>query len=142
MCATNRAPISYELTPANTADLSLAEELVAEAGLGGEVARKLLGDLAYRSQELEEELAELERGGYRLRQCETAWTPPADRDRLFESQADLRAGGDIGHHVGGIGHEDRSQDDRLHLRLSDKQNVGTTSRAHQGALGMNLATHI
>jgi hypothetical protein len=47
------------LTPANTADLSLTEELLAEADLGGEVARKLLGDLAYRSGELEEELAEL-----------------------------------------------------------------------------------
>jgi hypothetical protein len=59
ICSTNRVPISYELTPANTADLSLAEELVAEADLGGEVARKLLGDLAYRRSELEEELAEL-----------------------------------------------------------------------------------
>jgi hypothetical protein len=54
------APVSYELTPAiNTADLSLTEELLAEADLGGEVARKLLGDLAHRSGELEEELAEL-----------------------------------------------------------------------------------
>ena len=59
LCATNRVPISYELTPANTADLSLSKELLAEADLGGEVARKLLGDLAYRSRELEEELAEL-----------------------------------------------------------------------------------
>ena len=59
MCATNRVPISYELTPANTADLSLTEELIAEADLGEEVARRLLGDLAYRSAELEEELAEL-----------------------------------------------------------------------------------
>jgi hypothetical protein len=59
ICSTNRVPISYELTPANVADLSLTEELLAEARLGEEVARKLLGDLAYRSQELEEELAEL-----------------------------------------------------------------------------------
>jgi hypothetical protein len=29
------------------ADLSLAEELLAEEDLGGEVARKLLGELAY-----------------------------------------------------------------------------------------------
>lgn len=58
LCATNRVPVSYELTPANVAEVSLTEELLAEAGLGGEVARKLLGDLAYRSQELEEELAE------------------------------------------------------------------------------------
>src|SRR5215207_2644913 len=59
ICATNRVPISYELTSANVADLSLTEELLAEADLGEEVARKLLGDLAYRSQELEEELTEL-----------------------------------------------------------------------------------
>ena len=57
ICATNRVPISYELTPANVADLSLSEELLAEADLGEEVARKLLGDLAYQSGELEEELA-------------------------------------------------------------------------------------
>ena len=59
LCATNRVPISYELTPANTADLCLSKELLPEADLGGEVARKLLGDLAYKSHELEEELAEL-----------------------------------------------------------------------------------
>src|SRR5919199_1105383 len=58
ICATNGVPISFELTPANVADASLAEELLAEANLGGEVARRLLGDLAYRSRELEEELAE------------------------------------------------------------------------------------
>ncbi len=58
ICATNRVPISYELTPANAADVSLTEELLAEADLGGEVARRLLGDLAYRSEQLEEELAE------------------------------------------------------------------------------------
>jgi hypothetical protein len=58
LCATNRVPISYELTPANVAEVSLSEELLDEAQLGEEVARKLLGDLAYRSHELEEELAE------------------------------------------------------------------------------------
>src|SRR5918997_1599345 len=56
LCATNRAPISYELTPANIADVSLAEELIAQAALGEGVARKLLGDLAYRSKELREAL--------------------------------------------------------------------------------------
>jgi hypothetical protein len=59
LCASNRVPICYELTPANVADLSLTEELCAEAKLGDEIARKLLGDLAYRSAQLEEELAEL-----------------------------------------------------------------------------------
>jgi hypothetical protein len=59
LCATNRVPISYELTPANVADISLAEELINEAALGEGVARKLLGDLAYRSEQLREALAEV-----------------------------------------------------------------------------------
>ena len=41
LCAPNRVPISYEeLTPANVADVSLTEELLAEAKLGEEVARR------------------------------------------------------------------------------------------------------
>jgi hypothetical protein len=59
LCATNRVPISYELTPANVADVCLAEELLAGARLGGEVARRVLGDLAYRSEELRGALAEV-----------------------------------------------------------------------------------
>lgn len=59
LCATNRVPVSYELTPANVADISLVEELVNEAALEEGVARKLLGDLAYHSEELREELAEV-----------------------------------------------------------------------------------
>jgi hypothetical protein len=59
LCAPNRIPISYELTPANVADVSLTEELLDEAALGEEVARKLLGDLAYRSEDLREALAEV-----------------------------------------------------------------------------------
>jgi hypothetical protein len=57
LCATNRVPISYELTPANVADISLAEELLNEAALGKAVARRLLGDLAYSSEDLTETLA-------------------------------------------------------------------------------------
>ena len=59
VCATNRVPLSYELTSANVADVGLVKELLAETNLGEEVVRELLGDLAYRSQELEEALAEL-----------------------------------------------------------------------------------
>jgi hypothetical protein len=44
ICATNRVPLSYELTAANAADVTLV--------------RELLGDLAYRSAVLKEELAE------------------------------------------------------------------------------------
>src|ERR687890_847537 len=59
LCAANRIPVSYELTPANVADVSLTEELLAEAALEEGVARRLLGDLAYRSEELRETLAEM-----------------------------------------------------------------------------------
>jgi hypothetical protein len=59
LCATNRVPISYELTPANVADVYLTEEFLEEANLGEEVARRVLGDLAYRSEELREVLAEV-----------------------------------------------------------------------------------
>ncbi len=59
LCSTNRVPISYELTPANVADVCLTEELIAEAALGDGVARRLLGDLAYRSEDLREALAEV-----------------------------------------------------------------------------------
>jgi Transposase DDE domain len=58
LCATNRVPVSYELTPANVAEAGLTEELLAEANLDGGLARRLLGDLAYRSGRLEEDLAE------------------------------------------------------------------------------------
>jgi hypothetical protein len=60
LCATNRVPICYELTPANVADVSLTEELIAGAALGDGAARRLLGDLAYRSEELKEALAEVD----------------------------------------------------------------------------------
>lgn len=80
ICSTNRVPISYELTPANVADLSLSEELLTEAKLGVEVARRLLGDLlAYRSQELKEELAE---SGIMLLSSEASARRPGVRQQI------------------------------------------------------------
>jgi hypothetical protein len=58
LCATNRVPLSYELTPANAAEVRLTEELLAGARLKKDLARRLFGDLAYRSEALEEALAE------------------------------------------------------------------------------------
>jgi Transposase DDE domain len=60
VCATNGVPLSYELTPANVADVSLTGELIDEAALGDGAARRLLGDLAYRSEGLKEALAEVD----------------------------------------------------------------------------------
>ena len=56
--ATNRVPLCYELTAANVAEIGLTKELVAAASLGEDLARRLLGDLAYRSEALEETLAD------------------------------------------------------------------------------------
>ncbi len=62
LCVTNRVPLCYELTPANVADIRLVGELLGECGLfgdfGEDLARRLLGDLAYQSEELESTLAE------------------------------------------------------------------------------------
>jgi hypothetical protein len=61
LCATNGVPVSYEITPANVAEVRLAEELLTRADLlwGRDlIARRLLGDLAYRSEALGEILAD------------------------------------------------------------------------------------
>lgn len=60
LCATNRVPLSYEITAANVADLHLTQELLTEASLTEKVARKLFGDLAYNSGPLGSTLAEEE----------------------------------------------------------------------------------
>jgi hypothetical protein len=88
LCATNRVPISYELTAANAADVLLVGELLAEAGLtgGGGVARRLFGDLAYRSGELEGELAK--RGV--LLQTQRADRRPAIRQQVEVCFATLK----------------------------------------------------
>ncbi len=57
LCATNRVPLSYELTAANIAEVRLVGELLGGAHLGEGTARRLLGDLAYRSGGLREALA-------------------------------------------------------------------------------------
>ena len=128
LCATNRVPLSYELTPANVADISLSEELIYETALGEGVARKLLGDLAYRSEDLREALAEVgillatERAERRhgVRQ--------QIRDCSFEPQEGLWVGRDFGYHARWVGYQDRGQDSSLHLRLCGQQDVGTPSR--------------
>ncbi len=58
LCATNGVPLSYELTPANVAEVRLTEELLTEANLQDDLARRLFGDLAYRSEALGHSLAE------------------------------------------------------------------------------------
>lgn len=63
LCATNSVPLSYELTAANVAEVRLVGELIGSAQLGEGLARRLLGDLAYRSEKLDETLAS---GGFSL----------------------------------------------------------------------------
>lgn len=74
LCSTNRVPICYELTAANVADALLVGELVAAADLGeSDLARRLLGDLAYRDSRLAAELAE---GGILLASEKADRRPP------------------------------------------------------------------
>jgi hypothetical protein len=87
LCATNRVPLSYELTAANAADVLLVRELLAGAGLDGDgVVRRLFGDLAYRSGALGEELAE---AGVLLR-AERADRRPAIRQQVEVCFATLK----------------------------------------------------
>jgi hypothetical protein len=79
LCATNRVPISYELTAANVAEVYLTKELLDEAKLGEEVARKLLADMAYRSEDLGEELAGL---GFVLVTGEASGRRPGIRQQI------------------------------------------------------------
>lgn len=59
LCSTNRVPLSYELTAANTADVLLVEELLSETSFDERgVVRRLFGDLAYRSEALGRRLIE------------------------------------------------------------------------------------
>ena len=57
LCATDRAPICYELTAANVAGARLTGELLDGANLGDGVARRLFGGPAYRSADLKRALA-------------------------------------------------------------------------------------
>ena len=58
LCATNRVPLSYELTAANVAEVRLVGELLGGAQLSEGLARRVLGDLAYRSEQLGATLAD------------------------------------------------------------------------------------
>ncbi len=86
LCSTNRVPLSYELTAASTADVRLVRELLSEAGLGDGVARRLFGDLAYRSRSLGEELA----GGSVVLAAERAERRPAIRQQVEVCFASLK----------------------------------------------------
>jgi len=102
LCATNRVPISYELTAANVAEAKLTQELLAGAGLGREedLARRLLGDLAYRSEALEEALGEAgivlvterSRQGGKRQQVEIAFASLKREFRLGETLATTLSG--------------------------------------------------
>ena len=51
LCATNRVPLSYELTAANVAEVRLVGELLGGARLSEGLARRVLGDSSYRSEQ-------------------------------------------------------------------------------------------
>ena len=85
------------------------------AKLGEGVARRLLGDLAYRSEQSREAVTEV---GVlfsdRTLQVAT-WGQSARRVRYLELEAGVRSWRDVGYHAGGTGDEDRDKDLCLHL---------------------------
>ena len=123
-CTSSAPPIGYpslyELTPANAADVSLTEELLAEAGMVGgeeqEVARRLLGGPGLpKPRGLKEELG---RGGDR---CWSPARPAAQtaqgsgsrwRSAISSLKRVFGVGRDAGHDPGGAGHQDRGEDRR------------------------------
>jgi Transposase DDE domain len=142
VCATNGVPICYELTPANVAEVSLAEELVVEAKLSEQVARKLLGDLAYQSEQLEEDLAEV---GVLL-VTKPSRRRPGARQQIEIAFASLKR-------VFGVGETLATTLTGLATRIAAKISAYTyafigqpapepSSRPNQGIVGMILTTHI
>ena len=115
LCSTNRVPLSYELTAANVAEVRLTGELLEAANLDGSLARRLFGDLAYRSEALKRALAqagiglvtERSRQHGKRQQVEVALASLKREFRL----------GDAGDHPRGTGHQDRGEGDSLHLRI-------------------------
>jgi hypothetical protein len=144
ICATNGVPLSYELTPANVAEVRLTEELLAEAHLGDDLARKLLGDdLAYRSEALGRALAEC---GIRLvteRADQHGLRQRIERYRPFEPQAGVRVGRDAGDDLGGVRYQDRGEDLRLHTYgfCTSTGCSGQATGTHQGTVGVKTSQH-
>ena len=140
LCATNRVPLSYELTAANVADALLVRELVDAAGLGeSDLARRLLGGPGL-PQRRTGRRAGPGRHPARDRKGASAPTrPPAGGGVLRGPQARLRYGRDAREDARGLGHQDSGEGGGLHLRLLHQQVARSHSRAHQGAVGIKTS---
>jgi hypothetical protein len=100
LCATNRVPLSYEVTAANVAEVKLTGELLETADLNEDLARRLFGDLAYRSEALEDALAgcdillvtERSRQGGKRQQVEIALASLKREFRIGETLASTLVG--------------------------------------------------
>ena len=137
LCATNRVPVCYELTAANVAGIRLVGELLGEAGLGEDLARRLLGGLAYRSKQWGDELAEV---GIAL-VTERSRQAPADRGGVLCPQANLRNRAHAGQDVGQFGHQDCGEDSCLHLCFLRQPPAGKAARPAEGSVGMKTLQH-
>jgi len=137
LCATNRVPLSYELTAANAAEVLLVRELLDGAGLPADgTARRLLGDLAYRSEKLREELA----ASGVLLATERADRRPAVRQHVEVCFAALKRTFGLGQTLAktlvGARDEDRGQGHCPHLRLLRQPPLGQAARPHQGSVSI------
>jgi hypothetical protein len=123
ICATDGVPLCYELTPANVADVSLAEELIDEAAPWGWGSEEALGGAGLPKRGVEGGLG---RGGHpsgdgAIRAA--ARGQAASGDRHLQPQEGVRPQRDAGEHPRGACHQDRGEDSGLHLRLRAQQDV-------------------
>ncbi len=144
LCATNRVPVSYELTPANAAEARLVRELLAEAEIlfGDGAARKLLGDLAYRGEELREALDEC---GVLLATERADRRRPALRQQVEVCFAALKrvlglgARGDTGEDALGAGDQDRGQEITAYTYAFLVNRLLGRSQGRKGPVGLETA---
>src|SRR5215210_1325388 len=145
LCATNRVPISYELTAANVAEVRLTGEVVgrgvghfgsgggsgAQAAWGSGLPERGFGAGTGRAW-----------GSVGHRAGSATRGEAAGRDSVFESQAGLRGGRDTGHDANWASNAPGGEDNGLHLRILCQPSARPPARKDEGTLGVNLATHI
>ena len=123
------------------AEVRLTEELLAEANLPDDLARSLFGDIHYRSEALSHALAEC---GISLVTERT--DQHGRRQRIEIALSSLKRVFGLGQTLAttlvGLATRIAAKIKNLHLRSSHQQGVGAPSRSYQGAVGMNLTTHI
>jgi hypothetical protein len=107
LCAANRVPISYELTPANTAEVKLTEELLVDARLEEGLARAGSSETWPTPKRVVGANPGRRRHPTGDRTLPTIRQEATGGDSVGEPQARVPARGDVGDYPRGVGNQDR-----------------------------------